>query len=311
MKISVIIPVYNAESTLARCIDSVLAQSYAEVEAILIDDASTDNSLALLRQYEGRYPQCKVVANRHNTGSMLARRDGCEAATGSWIMFLDADDELPPDAVQNLVDAYDDDVDIICGNILKKRANGKAELIANQPLDSSRHTEIYHALLTERLKHSLCGKLFQTTLFRSPALKYYDGLTISEDGCLFYQLVQQARRLRTTNATVYYYIENKASSSHTTYTLKEVESIIISNKVMTECCMPYIERRQEALRRCNFKMMCLYAERVPRAEINRLLERHDMQRYQASWKNVRWMDASQQWFWAKRFVYVRLPRLCR
>lgn len=311
MKVSIIIPIYNAEGTLKRCIDSVLAQNYAEVEAVLVDDASTDNSLSVLRQYAERFPQCKVVANQQNKGCMLSRREGCLAATGSWIMFLDSDDELPPDAVQTLVNAYEEGVDIICGNLLKKQTNGKAELIANQPLDTSRHTEIYHALLTERLKHSLCGKLFRTALFRSPELKFYDGLTISEDGCLFYQLVKQANRVRTTNATVYYYIENKASSTHTTYTLKEVESIIIANKVMTECCMPYIERRQEAWHRCNFKMMCLYAERVPRAEVNRLLVKHDMERYLASWQNFRSMDVAQQWFWAKRFVYVRLPKLCR
>ena len=226
MKVSIIIPIYNAEGTLKRCIDSVLAQNYAEVEAVLVDDASTDNSLSVLRQYAERFPQCKVVANQQNKGCMLSRREGCLAATGSWIMFLDSDDELPPDAVQTLVNAYEEGVDIICGNLLKKQTNGKAELIANQPLDTSRHTEIYHALLTERLKHSLCGKLFRTALFRSPELKFYDGLTISEDGCLFYQLVKQANRVRTTNATVYYYNNNIKNADVLIPDVAEQEKIV-------------------------------------------------------------------------------------
>lgn len=310
MMVSVIIPVYNAERTLERCVNSVLRQTYPDVEAVLVDDASADGSRDMLRIY--RKSQSRVISVEHgrNMGQMLTRRDGCDVATGDCIMFLDADDELPLDAVQRLVEARGD-ADIVCGNLLKKRANGREELIANQPLDTMLHTQIYDHLLTERLKHSLCGKLFNADLFRSPDLKYYDGLTISEDGCLFYQLVQLARHLRTIDATVYHYIENKQSTSHATYTLKEAESIIIANKAMLGCCMPYLERQRQALRRCNFKMMCLYAERVPAAEVTRLLKKHGMDRFVASWANFRALDFAQRWFLAKRYIYVRLPKLCR
>lgn len=310
MKVSVIIPVYNAERTLERCVNSVLRQTYPDVEAVLVDDASADGSRDMLRIYGKSQSRVISVEHGRNMGQMLTRRDGCDVATGDCIMFLDADDELPLDAVQRLVEARGD-ADIVCGNILKKRTGGREELIANQPLDTMLHTQIYDHLLTERLKHSLCGKLFNAELFRSPDLKYYDGLTISEDGCLFYQLVQLARHLRTVDATVYHYIENKQSTSHATYTLKEAESIIIANKAMLGCCMPYLERQRQALRRCNFKMMCLYAERVPAAEVTRLLKKHGMDRFIASWANFRALDFAQQRFLAKRYIYVRLPKLCR
>ena len=310
MKVSIIIPVYNAERTLERCVNSVLRQTYRDVEAVLVDDASADGSRDMLRIYEKSNPRIRIVEHGRNQGQMLTRRDGCQAATGDCIMFLDADDELPLDAVQRLIEARGE-ADIVCGNILKKRTNGREELIANQPLDTMLHTQIYDHLLTERLKHSLCGKLYNAELFRSPDLKYYDGLTISEDGCLFYQLVQLARHLRTIDATVYHYLENKQSTSHATYTLKEAESIIISNKAMTECCMPYIERQRQALRRCAFKMMCLYAERVPAAEVTRLLKKHGMERYIASWRKFHMLDFAQQWFFVKRYIYVRLPKQCR
>ena len=142
------------------------------------------------------------------------------AATSEYNLFLDADDELTCDAVQRLVEARGD-ADIVCGSILKIYADGRTEMIANEPLDTASHSDIYHSLLTEQLKHSLCGKLFKTTLFRAPELKFYEGVTISEDGCLIYQLVQQAHRLRTIAATVYRYIENKQSSTHATYTFND------------------------------------------------------------------------------------------
>lgn len=310
MKVSIVIPVYNAEHTLERCINSVLRQTYRDVEAVLVDDASVDGSRDMLRIYGKSHPRFIIVEHERNMGLMFTRRDGCKAATGDCLLFLDADDELPHDAVQRLVEARGD-ADIVCGNLLKKRVDGREELIANQPLDTMLHTQIYDHLLTERLKHSLCGKLFDAELFRSPQLKYYDGLTISEDGCLFYQLVQLVRHLRTIDATVYHYIENKQSTTHATYTLKEAESIIIANKAMLGCCMPYVERQRQALRRCNFKMMCLYAERVPAAEVTRLLKKHGMDRFIASWANFRALDFAQQWFFVKRYIYVRLPKLCR
>ena len=310
MKVSIIIPVYNAERTLERCIGSVLRQTYPDVEAVLVDDASTDRSRDILYLYRKDNPRIRIVEHERNQGSMLARQNGCMAATGEYILFLDADDELTSDAVQCLVEARGD-ADIVCGSTMKIYADGRTEMMANEPLDTASHSDIYRNLLTEQLKHSLCGKLFKATLFRAPELKFYEGLTISEDGCMFYQLVQQAHRLRTIAATVYLYIENKQSSTHATYTLKEVESIIIANKIMTDCCMPYEELQEQALRRCTFKMMCLYAERVPRAEVTRLLKKHGMQRYIASWSNFRLLDRGQQWFLLKRYVYVRLPKQCR
>jgi teichuronic acid biosynthesis glycosyltransferase TuaG len=89
VKFSVIIPVYNAAETVSRALDSVLAQSYPAHEIIVVDDGSTDNTVALLEQYRGRIT---VIQKVTNAGGSIARNTGMDAATGDYIAFLDADD---------------------------------------------------------------------------------------------------------------------------------------------------------------------------------------------------------------------------
>ena len=73
----------------------------------------------------------------------------------------------------------------------------------------------------------------------------------------------------------------------------------------------FVFGKTAAFRRCAFKMMCLYAERVPAAEVTRLLKKHGMERYIASWRKFHMLDFAQQWFFVKRYIYVRLPKQCR
>ena len=115
MKLSIIIPVYNEEPFLKRCLDSVAAQTTNGVEVIIIDDGSTDDSKNiaygyfdsfLLRQQEGVH---HIVIKSHltNWGVSIARNDGLNMATGDFVTFLDSDDELAPGAVEKMLDAID------------------------------------------------------------------------------------------------------------------------------------------------------------------------------------------------------------
>ena len=96
--ISVIIPVYNREGFLSKCIESVLSQKNVSLEIILVDDGSTDNSLAICRSYSEKYPFVKVI-HQENSGIGAARNTGLDAATGDCIFFLDSDDIVDAKAV--------------------------------------------------------------------------------------------------------------------------------------------------------------------------------------------------------------------
>ena len=107
--ISVIIPVYNKEATLASCVNSVLIQSYKEWEIILVDDGSTDDSLMICQSLAVIDKRIHVI-HQKNGGVSSARNRGLSCAHGKWIVFLDADDLLPQHALKDLSANYEDDL---------------------------------------------------------------------------------------------------------------------------------------------------------------------------------------------------------
>lgn len=107
-KVSVIIPVYNAEKYLRRCVESVLGQSYGDLELVLVDDGSTDSSGAICDEYASCDVRVRVV-HQENRGVSAARNAGLRVATGEYVVFVDSDDSVLSDYVHNLVSAGDDD----------------------------------------------------------------------------------------------------------------------------------------------------------------------------------------------------------
>ena len=102
--ISVIIPVYNVEAYLARCLDSVLNNTYRNVEVICVNDGSTDGSLAILREYEARDPRI-VVIDKENGGVSSARNAGLDRMSGDYVTFIDADDYVHPQYFGLMIEA--------------------------------------------------------------------------------------------------------------------------------------------------------------------------------------------------------------
>ena len=102
MKISVIIPVYNAQNSIKRALESVLSQSYQDFEIILVDDGSKDDSLQIINSFAKDY-SCIRVFSQVNAGPGRARGKGIEHATGEYLFFLDADDYLPEAAFESLI----------------------------------------------------------------------------------------------------------------------------------------------------------------------------------------------------------------
>lgn len=113
--VSVIVPVYNAGDLLARCIDSILAQSYSDFELLLVNDGSTDNSGRICDAYAGVDKRVKAL-HKENGGVSSARNLGLEYAKGAWVCFFDADDSVPVDTLENFVTGgVRSDVDAVIG----------------------------------------------------------------------------------------------------------------------------------------------------------------------------------------------------
>ena len=103
-EVSFIVPVYNAEKGVGKLIESVLNQEYRDLELILVDDGSKDGSPAILDQYQAKDERVKVI-HKPNGGVSAARNDGLQAASGTYIRFLDADDWIPDDSTKEMVRA--------------------------------------------------------------------------------------------------------------------------------------------------------------------------------------------------------------
>ena len=104
-KVSLIIPVYNVSEYIERCMHSVMAQTYTDIECIIIDDCGTDDSMAkceqMIREYEGPI-KFLILHHEHNRGLSAARNTGIHQTIGKWFYFLDSDDEITPHCIEKL-----------------------------------------------------------------------------------------------------------------------------------------------------------------------------------------------------------------
>ena len=105
-KVSIIVPIYNVEQYLRRCIDSLLAQTYTNIEIVLVDDGSPDNCGDICDEYAQTDTRIKVI-HKKNCGLSAARNSGIEAVSGEWVTFIDSDDWLETDAIECLMGLTD------------------------------------------------------------------------------------------------------------------------------------------------------------------------------------------------------------
>ena len=211
--ISVIVPVYNAEKWLRDALASLQAQTYADFEAILVDDGSTDTSHSICLEYSERDPRFKLI-RQSNSGLSAARNAGIDIASGEWLSFLDADDALPPDALAVMMaHTKRSGAGIVTGNYIREipakmpDGEGKAMTV-------SADTAILMGLYQMKILNSACGKLFRSSIFngRQP-LRFRQ--CWYEDLDLFYQAFERSEKICILDRTVYFYRDNPTSFINT------------------------------------------------------------------------------------------------
>lgn len=306
--VSVVIPQYNVESYISRCLDSVLSQSYNDIEIIVVDDCSTDGSVDVVKQYREHHPDIRLIRHDRNLGPMMARRDGYEAATGDFIMFVDPDDTLPLDAICNLVSCQRAALaDIVVGNALKHNEDGTEKILLGGGKIGLTKTDLFSAVIEQQFRPQLWGKLFRSELFHDGSLQNYEGMTLAEDVCLLYQLMAKSETIVPYDGIVYDYYCRKDSLSSRPYGEKEVEYIIIAYKMMETAFGQYAELQEKLQRWLTYLVFRLYVDiaDVVIAKVRRLLRKHGMQQYGSLRYAGRYLGVKDYWFLLKRYVYVR------
>lgn len=211
IRISVVIPVYNAESYLDRCFDSISSQTVDELEIIAVNDHSSDGSLEKLYQIGKRESRLRIIDKSCNQGTMLARRDGICAAHGEYLAFVDADDYLPPQSFKILLDkAILSGSDLVMGDFWDVDLNGIKNYV-RQVNPGTTAVSFVSSLLIEYNIPSLCGKLFKKSIYDSHSFQELEGITFSEDRKWLLQYLSYATSIEHVNEPCYCYVHNSDS----------------------------------------------------------------------------------------------------
>ncbi len=233
MKLSIIVPIYNVEPYLHRCVDSILSQTFTDLELILVDDGSPDNCPSICDEYARNDSRVKVI-HKKNGGLSDARNAGLDIARGEYIGFVDSDDFIHPRMYEvmlrfveslsadmvgcefcrffegektNFQEISVDDIDFAC--------------IDKLPLLASFYPENVY-----RISSTVCNKLYKSTVFESirfPVGSYY------EDSYIFLNTLDVCERVVTLSEPLYYYLQREGSIMHSEYTPKWFQGTYINN----------------------------------------------------------------------------------
>lgn len=170
-KVSIVVPVYNVEKYLKRCVDSLIGQSYPNIEVLLVDDGSKDSSLSICKEYELKDSRIRVF-HKENEGLGLTRNFGIEKATGEYITFVDSDDYLTPDAIAVMLKpATATDADVVIANMFYKDEEMKVAVAEHLYTGADIKSVIINRMMgnyakkEDALSYTATAKLFKKKLF--------------------------------------------------------------------------------------------------------------------------------------------------
>lgn len=236
MKLSIIIPAYNAEAYLPQCLDSILAQEHRGCEVIVVDDGSTDGTAALLE----RYPDVKVI-HQENRGMSTARNRGLDEARGEYILFVDSDDLLTDGALETLVAELSGE-DIIAFNA-KKLHDATGELTYHPTIREPETTDGWTYFCRHRLEatdiHFVCiwQRAYRRQFLIDNNLRFADGILRAEDDLFTTQAMLAAKTLRTITPCLYIY-RVRANSITTTVDRRRFDDSLRVQRLLADLFIP-------------------------------------------------------------------------
>lgn len=226
--ISVIIPVYNTELFLERCVESICAQTYENLEIILVEDGSTDTSGNLCDQYAAK--DCRVqVIHQKNGGVSSARNAGLKIAKGEYITFFDSDDYAEKNMLQKLLELKKSSKAEIASCAFRKEKEktegGMTMLFGNEEAISD-------MLCCKNITYAVCGKLFQRSVVKE--LKFKTDCSHNEDLLFCYQAILRSNRIVHIPEALYVYVNNKNSATRISFNHKRLTAITVQEIILSD-----------------------------------------------------------------------------
>ena len=213
--ISVIVPIYNAEKYLDKCIDSIVNQTYKNLEIILVDDGSPDHCPSICDKWAEKDSRIKVI-HKENEGVSKARNTALDCMNGSYATFIDSDDFVSPDMLETmLTEALKEAADmVICGFNFVFYDTGKTEKVfCAEKLYTD--NQILNSYISDDIRPEACAKLINRDVINH--IRFDEGVGYAEDLLFNYYVLKQCKAVKCIEECLYYYVQSSGNSSTTAY----------------------------------------------------------------------------------------------
>lgn len=211
-KVSVVIPCYNLEKVIGRCLDSLLSQTYENLEILVVDDGSKDDSTVVVGAYAQRDSRVQLIC-QPNGGPSAARNHGIDLATGEYLMFIDGDDYVADTYVQRFAEAAED-CDVVIGGFCGVEPDGTLGVVEQETFCCNRETylrEYYSQTVAKRTIFGPYNKLFRRATVGD--VRFDRSIAIREDGIFVLEVLARCQWFRGIDYSGYYYVQNDTGSS--------------------------------------------------------------------------------------------------
>ncbi len=234
-KISIIVPIYNVEKYLNKCIDSIIEQTYKNIEIVLVDDCSKDNSGKIADEYAKKDDRIKVI-HKPNGGLSDARNAGMKIATGEYLMFVDSDDYLFPTSCEVMIEKITkEDADYVIGNYINCDENGD---IWQTPVFNNEKYKTFKLDIRDYkdsffiMNSSACNKIFKHDFIKKLDLKFKVGLPAEDAMFTTYCFIKSNKVYYIPDIMYAYRQRNKGTSISTSCTAKYFNGISEAYKII-------------------------------------------------------------------------------
>ena len=275
MKLSIIIPCYNAEKYIGRCLDSLLSQNYKNIEIVAVNDGSTDKTEEIIKKYVNIDPRITYTYKR-NSGVSDARNVGIENASGELITFVDCDDEVDENMYSELIKLLQDDIDIVHCSYVRNEKNFRKEVGGTGNIYTYDNIQAMITYLKGNVFNgSACNKIYRAKLIKD--IKFPSTIKINEDLLFNFHAFAKAKKSVYMDKCFYIYnVEPSTSSCINTEQIKKSRDSFYVSKVLYDNSIG-TGYEKYARRRYNYNKIFLY----------RLLKTVDKKRYCDECKKLR------------------------
>lgn len=223
--ISIIVPIYNTERYLPKCIDSLIAQTYRNIEIILVDDGSSDNCSSICDEYAAKDSRVKVI-HKPNGGASSARNAGLDIIQGELVTFVDSDDYIEPDAISKMFDAISNtNADIACMHanlIASDYSLIKTESNNTSVISRCTSNEYIRGMCRKEKSESVCDKLFRASLFEK---NRFEQGKLNEDFFFLSKLLFADLKIAEVDYAGYNYYQREGSITHSGFEKAIVDAV--------------------------------------------------------------------------------------